>query len=312
MRIKFIINPRSGGKGKKSIPALIGRVIDKDKFDYDIRFTEYPGHAGLLAKEAVEEGLDAVVAVGGDGTVNEVARSLVHTDTALGVIPCGSGNGFARHVGIPMDLNKAIEFINESEVTTIDYGKINDVPFFCTCGMGFDALISYNFAKNDKRGYIGYIRQTLHDYIKYEPDVYEIEDETGTIKTKAFLIACGNASQYGNNFYIAPHASMKDGLLSVTILEPFPVAEAPLIVGNIFQDKIDRNRHIKTFNSRKIIIHRNHPGVVHYDGEPVEMEADVVVEVIPEGLHILSKRDWNGAYKAVSLEKQFRELVGIV
>ena len=133
--ILFLINPQSGVMSKKNLPRLIEEGIDRDKFDYKIEFTQFAGHACELAAAAVDRGVGVVVAVGGDGTVNEVARSLVHTETALGVLPCGSGNGFARHLGIPQDLKRAIEFINKAEPVVIDYGKLNGHPFFCACGL---------------------------------------------------------------------------------------------------------------------------------------------------------------------------------
>ena len=303
--ILFLINPKSGVNSKRSIPKLIESCIDKDKFDYAVAETKYIAHACELTRSAVEQHVDAVVAVGGDGTVNEVARSLVGTDTALGILPCGSGNGFARHLGIPMDIKRALEFINRSETVAVDYGKINDVPFFCTCGMGFDALVSRSFAEGKRRGFIGYINKALHDLALYEPEVYEIEDEQGAARNRAFLIACGNAAQYGNNVYIAPQASMKDGLLSVTILEPFSIVDVPILIGQVLNNKIDQNSHIKTLNTKWLKVRRKKPGVVHFDGEPMEMDADLFVEVVPNGMKVLAVPDWDGMYQPVPIYKQF-------
>ncbi len=309
-RILFIINPKSGTGGKKSIPDLIESNLDKEKFDYSIAETKYVAHACELTRDAVVQGVDAVVAVGGDGTVNEIGRTLIGTETALGILPCGSGNGFARHMGIPMNLKKAVEFINQSVPVSVDYGKINGNPFFCTCGMGFDASVSKSFAEGSHRGLIGYIGQTLHEYLSYEPNVYEIEDESGAIKCEAFVIACGNAAQYGNNFYITPHASMKDGLLSVTILEPFSAVDVPVIIGQILEDKIDRNSHIKTFSCKQLNIRRSSPGAVHFDGEPVDMGAEIKIEIVPDGLKVLSIPDWDGSYKPMPIYKRLIEIVG--
>ncbi len=309
-KILFIINPKSGVKSKGSIPALIDKYLDKEKFSYSIRETEYVAHACGLTMSAVEDGTDIVVAVGGDGTVNEVARSLAGTGAALGIIPCGSGNGFARHLGIPMNIRKAIEFINSGEPVSVDYGRINGIPFFCTCGMGFDAIVSKSFSEGKQRGLAGYINETLHEYIAYEPDVYEIEDESGTIRSRAFLIACGNAAQYGNDFYIAPHASMKDGLLSITILEPFMAIDVPLIVAQVLENRIDRNSHIKTFKSRFIKVRRSRPGAVHFDGEPMDMGTELLIETVPDGLNVLSVHDWKGTYRPVPAYRRFLEFIG--
>ncbi len=307
--VLFIINPKSGRKSKASIPDLIEKNLDKERFVYSIAETGYPAHACELTRDAIENGADIIVAVGGDGTVNEVARTIAGTETALGILPCGSGNGFARHLSIPMDMKKAIEFINISEPTAVDYGKINGVPFFCTCGMGFDALVSKSFSEGRHRGLIGYINETLHDYLKYKPEVYEIEDESGKTSIKAFLIACGNAAQYGNNFYIAPRASMKDGLLSITVLEPFSAIDVPEIISQVLENKIDRNSHIKTFKSNRIRIHRKKAGVVHFDGEPMEMGAELLIEIVPAGLNVLSVPGWQGQYIPKPIYKTVFEMI---
>lgn len=216
-KIVFIMNPISGTASKASIPNLIDSILDKDRFEYEIRTTERAGHASEIAFEAKEAHVDIVVAVGGDGTVNEVARAIVHSDTALGILPCGSGNGLARHLMLPMNLKKSIEIINQCEIHDLDYGVINGYPFFCTCGMGFDAFVSMKFAESGKRGPISYAENILREGLKYQPETYTLEDETETKQYKAFLISCANASQYGNNAYIAPQASMSDGLMDVVI-----------------------------------------------------------------------------------------------
>ena len=227
------------------------------------------------------------MAVGGDGTVNEVARSIVHSETALGIIPCGSGNGLARHLLLPMNTRKAIEIINACEIHELDYGVINEYPFFCTCGMGFDAFVSMKFAESGKRGPITYAENILREGLKYKPETYIIEDENGTKTYKAFLISCANASQYGNNAYIAPQASMSDGLMDVIIMEPFDMLEAPQISIDMFNKTLDKNTRIKTFHSKKIHIHRTKPGVIHYDGDPVMAGEDINVEIKEKGIKII-------------------------
>ena len=168
-KIVFIMNPISGTASKASIPNLIDSILDKDRFEYEIRTTERAGHASEIASEAKEAHVDIVVAVGGDGTVNEVARAIVHSDTALGILPCGSGNGLARHLMLPMNLKKSIEIINQCEIHDLDYGVINGYPFFCTCGMGFDAFVSMKFAESGKRGPISYAENILREGLKYQP-----------------------------------------------------------------------------------------------------------------------------------------------
>jgi YegS/Rv2252/BmrU family lipid kinase len=265
--------------------------LNKDLFDYEILLTERAGHASELATNAKDAGIDVVVAIGGDGTVNEVARSLVHSQTALGIIPCGSGNGLARHLMLPMNAKKCIEIINRCEIHDLDYGIINEHPFFCTCGMGFDAFVSMKFAEAGKRGPITYVENVLREGLKYEPETYEIEDENGIAKYKAFLISCANASQYGNNAYIAPQASMSDGWLDVIIMEPFDVLEAPQISIDMFNKTLDKSSKIKTFKSKKLYIHRKKEGVIHFDGDPLMSGKDVSIELKEKGIRIIVNPD---------------------
>jgi len=286
-RILFVVNPISGTGKKGDIALCIEKNLDKTQFEYAFRLTERAGHAMELAAEAAGSGVDIVAAVGGDGTVNEVARSLVHTRTALAIIPCGSGNGLARHLQIPREPAKAIRIINEATIHCLDYGKINGQPFFCTCGMGFDALVSLRFAESGKRGPLSYVENTLREGLKYKPDTYTIEDENGTVRHKAFLIACANASQYGNNAYIAPHASMKDGLMDIIVMEPFSTLEAPQIALQLFNKTLLRNNHVKTFRASKVRITRENEGVVHCDGEPCLTGKTIQVEVIRHSLHVV-------------------------
>lgn len=308
-KILFIINPKSGVQSKKRVPEMVEKYIDRSRFEFSIKNTEYAGHAFEIAKEAVEAGVYSVVAVGGDGTINEVGRALAHTNVAMGVIPCGSGNGFARHLGIPMGVKGAVEFINKAEPVCIDYGKLNGHPFFCACGVGFDALVSYDFSKRNQRGFFTYIKRTLIDWVTYSPEIYEVEAEPLKKSCKAFVIACGNASQYGNNAYIAPYASMRDGMLSVSVLAPFTSLEVPKIVTQLFGNTLDSNSRMNTFSSRWLKIKRAAAGPVHYDGEPSFMDAELFVEVVPAGINVLAKPGWDGTCAPVPVYRQFYDIV---
>ena len=289
-RIVFVVNPISGTQGKKAILKCIDERLDRSLYDFSIVKTEYAGHATQIAANAVQEKVDVVVAIGGDGTINEIARSLVHTDTALGIIPCGSGNGLARHLRIPMEPKAAIDVINQGHELSIDYGKINNILFFCTCGVGFDAFVSLKFADSGKRGLLTYLENTLHESLRYQPETYEIENEEGTVKYKAWLIACGNASQYGNDAYITPQASLTDGLMDVTIMEPFTVLDVPSLSFQLFNKTIDQNSRVKTMRAKKIKIHRVNDGVMHFDGDPLMAGKELEVEIVPSGLRVIASK----------------------
>ena len=307
--ILFLINPKSGVQKKKKVLQVIEKNIDREVYDFSVEYTQYAGHATELASAAAKRGVDAVVAVGGDGTVNEVGRALVHSNTAMGVIPCGSGNGFARHLGIPLGAKQAVEFINKAVPTKIDYGKINNRPFFCACGVGFDALVSNDFAKGNQRGMFSYIQKTLIDWVTYKPEVYSIETSHSKKRIKAFVIACGNASQYGNNAYIAPFASMRDSLLTISVMHPFTPLDVPAVVTQLFSNNLSTSGYTKTFNAEWVRIIREKAGPAHFDGEPCEMEAELYIETVPAGISVLAAPGWSGTCKPLPLYRQFLDVV---
>lgn len=287
-RIAFIVNPISGTCNKDVVPALIDKHIDTSLFDTDVVFTEYAGHASVLASGYVSMGYDIVVAVGGDGTINEVARSLVETDSALGIVPCGSGNGLARHLMLPMNFGGALDVINMAEIHSLDYGIINNHPFFCTCGMGFDAFISKKFAEAGKRGPLTYIENVLKEGLSYKPETYELVLDGNIEQTyKAFLISVANASQYGNDAYIAPQASMSDGLLDVVIIQPFDILEAPQVGIDLLNKTLDKSSKIKCYTAKDIVIKRSSNGVIHYDGDPVEASAELHITLRNKGIKMV-------------------------
>lgn len=295
-KILFVINPISGTRSKNHVAEDIGRYLDKSLYEYAIEYSGYAGHAAEIAASAARGGTDIIAAVGGDGTVNEVARSVVHTDSALAIVPCGSGNGLARHLQIPLSTKKAVEIINTCSIEALDYGKINGYPFFCTCGMGFDAFVSMKFAESKKRGFGTYIDNTVREGIKYEPQTYVIRDENGTEIHKAFLIACANASQYGNNAYIARDASMTDGLMDIIIMEPFNLIEAPQIALQLFNGTLSSNSRIKQFKARKIHITRPTEGAIHCDGDPMMAGKELDIEIIPGALRTVINPDPRPAF----------------
>ena len=289
-RIAFIINPNSGTGRKESIPTMIQNGLDAKKFEPEIVFTQHRGHGTELAKEFVEKGFDMIIAVGGDGTVNEIARSIIHTDAALGIVPIGSGNGLARHLNIPMNVKKSIQQINQSEPILMDYGLVNERPFFCTCGTGFDAYVSTEFAKGTKRGIMRYVEKIITGYFSYKSQNCHIKGDGIDLKAKAFVLTFANASQWGNNAYIAPQASVQDGKLDISIMSNFPIIALPTLALQLFAKTIDKDLFMTTLRSDDITLMREESGPFHYDGEPYEEGKEVHVKIVPDGLKVLVKK----------------------
>lgn len=286
-RVTFILNPISGTEDKRSIGLLVERYLHTSTYDWEIIHTEYAGHATDIAKEKASNGVDIVAAIGGDGTVNEVARALVHTDTTLAIIPCGSGNGLARHLKIPLDTKDALSVFNHGVVDTIDYGTANGLPFFCTCGIGFDAFVSLKFAEANKRGMLTYVEKALHEGLRYKPRLYEVCVDGVCADIEAYLITCGNASQYGNNAYITPLASVKDGFMDVTALEQMNLIEIPQVAFLLFNGNINKHSKVKTFKCKELKIKCVEETDIHFDGDPMGKVTELKIKAIEKGLHVL-------------------------
>ena len=285
--ILAIINPVSGVGSKDKLPRLIDTVVDHETNDVSIVMSEYAGHAREIAAQAVSDGIDVVVAIGGDGTVNEVGSALCQTSTALAIVPCGSGNGLARHLRIPTNLSRALQVVNNGVVGQFDYCTVNGKPFFCICGMGFDATVSYKFSNEGTRGFITYIKTTLSEYVKYKPQEYLIDIDGKKMQEKAFVIACCNAAQYGNNAYIAPRATMQDGLIDVTVMHPFSLVQSPLIGARLFLRQLNHDHHVSIYRGKRVVIERRRDDIMHIDGDPVMMPQRIVIENISNGINIL-------------------------
>lgn len=285
-KIGFIINPVSGTRTKKNIPEIIEKIANKNSFEPIIQFTKCQGHAFELATKMVNEDIPLIVAAGGDGTVNEVARALIHTEIVLGIIPLGSGNGLARHLEIPLNIESAIELLTNFKVVKIDYGTANNVIFFCTCGVGFDALIGDVFAKSKKRGFFTYFKSVCSEFFKYKAKKYKFRTDYDKFRKRSFLVTFANASQYGNNAYIAPNADIQDGLLDVCILKPFPAYKVLDIGIKLMSKKIDKCNSVEIIKTNKVKIKRKKRDVFHFDGEPCIMKKKIVVQAHPRGLNV--------------------------
>lgn len=294
-RVLVVINPISGTKNKTQIPHLIASVYNNRDEDVYITYTKRAGHAYDIVLKAVQEGIETVVAVGGDGTINEVAKALTNTNVSLGIIPLGSGNGLARSLGIPMNNAKAIKNLVEGEVVRIDTCLINSMPFFCTTGFGFDAEVASRFADAMTRGPLTYGVNMVKEYISYVPQKSKITvDDNEPFETDSFVVTIANASQYGNDAFIAPKAKLTDGLMDLVILKPFSTLNMPKVVFQLFNKKIDKNIHEYSTKVKKILIERENPGFIHIDGEPLMIDdPNLSIEINPHSLNVIIPKHSN-------------------
>jgi lipid kinase, YegS/Rv2252/BmrU family len=281
-----IINPVSGTGSKTKIKELLSN-LGSEGYDVTLLQTEYRNHAAEIAQKAVKDKIDIVIAVGGDGTVNEVASALVGSNVALGIIPTGSGNGLARHLGLPLNEKKAVDIIKKGVIERIDYGKANGRMFFCTCGVGYDALVSEKALNKKSRGKLMYAGDMLATYVNYKPEHYKIICAESTFEGEAFVITFANASQYGYNAYIAPNATLSDGKMNIAILKPISFIDVPEIGAQMFLKHIGDNKNFKEIITSKATIIREKDGVMHIDGNAIYESKEIEVEIIPCGLSVI-------------------------
>lgn len=286
-RILFVINPISGGKKKSAFNKQVLEVLDLEKFDPTFKITDHPNHAFELGKSAIAEGFDAVVAVGGDGTINELGSAILGSDLPLGVIPEGSGNGLALYLGIPLNESAAIRRINRFDTVEVDTGEINGRNFFNIAGLGFDASVSDHFATENIRGPIGYLNSVINVWSKFKPSKYKLLIDKKEYNREAFMISVANSPQYGNNAYIAPQASINDGLLDVCVVHKFPIYLLPKMVFHLFTKSADQSDYVEIIPGKEITIVRDEKGPVHVDGEPVEMGEILNISIKHKSLKII-------------------------
>ena len=284
----FIYNPRSGHNARN--PHLLERTrkfIAKFKLDAKLVMTESPRHATQLARSAVSNGCSCVVAIGGDGTLNEVATALVGAPAALGLIPCGSGNGLGRHLGVPDPGRGAYSTLLKGCIREIDTGSANGIPFFNAMGIGFDAEISQRFNHLADRGLLAYVRTGLRAWTRYRPATYVIRNGSGEIRTDAFIVAIANSDQYGNDCFIAPGAKVDDGKLDLTVLKRVNTFSAVPLAIRLFRGTIDSSQSVVRMSGGHFVVERPSPGPIHTDGEVHETQAAVDIVVHPRSLRVL-------------------------
>lgn len=290
-KLVFIINPISGNQNKSAILKQIEKRIPDYVSEYEIFYTEGPSHATDLARTAVKEGKDIVIAIGGDGTVNETASGLLHSNVALGIIPSGSGNGLSRHLQISNNIGNAIKGLQESEVFKMDVCTVNDTPFYNLAGVGYDAKVAHEFAKKGTRGLSTYVNSTIRLWRKYKPKKYKLTIDGVPFKTTALMVSFANGSQFGNNAFIAPNARLDDGLMDISILHNLPDIAIPYFAYQLFNKKIDQSKYLDTFQAKEVLL-KQKSSKIHLDGEPFKLGKKLHFKVMPRALNILAPKEF--------------------
>jgi YegS/Rv2252/BmrU family lipid kinase len=285
-RIKFIINPIAGfRRNKRYLYNMIRRRCKGWKFS--AKHTSGPGDATRLAQQAAAEGYDVVVAVGGDGTVNEVASGLVETETALGIIPRGSGNGLARSLGIPLHASKALEVICNGKEHRIDAGRAAHRHFFVVTGVGFDASVGHKFNLAVWRGPVPYFYIAAREFANYHPEPLRLCFDDKKLELTPFLVTIANTRQYGNGAIIAPHARPDDGILEICIVRPMSFAEFMLHAPKLFTGKADTVPLLTYYRAQALTIEKSGQVLFHVDGEAQFAPSPIQVSVLPKALKVI-------------------------
>jgi len=291
-KVLFIINPNSGKKKHHLLTQSIDQLMDKSKFEVEAVFTKYAGHAIELSRDAVKSGFDIIVAVGGDGTINEVAGQMIHTEVVLGIVPMGSGNGLARHLGIPRNVEKAVQLINQFDFSKIDTCMVNDTHFVSIAGVGFDALVAKYFAQGERRGFLGYFTVVANKYLKYKPKKYKLTFHNGrTIVTRALFIALANSNQFGYNTTIAPQARLTDGLIDVCIVKKPALISLPVVVNLLLLKRLDLSPDFNIIQAPHLTISRSKNREVNIDGEPKKLTRKLNIKINPLSLKVIINKD---------------------
>jgi diacylglycerol kinase (ATP) len=287
-RTCFIFNPTAGTGRRADFPTLLTQRFGSEASgDYILRPTEGPGHATELAKAAAQAGCRVVVAVGGDGTVNEVGRGLLNQDgAAMGIVPRGSGNGLARHLKVPLNLGAALRRLRQPTFSRMDVGVLNGRPFFCTAGLGFDAHVSQHFAMAGSRGLSTYLRVTLREYKNFQSVPVVVETNGQKLQTDCYVLAFANASQYGNNAYIAPDANLQDGLLDMCLMDALPPWRAVQVVLGMALGTLPRTGGAVYSRTRQATVHAAAPLGCHADGDYLGHATEFEIDLLPLALEV--------------------------
>lgn len=290
--ITLIANPISGGrKDKEGLIRYVLNYFSERGIACTLKYTTRRGEATEFSRQAVKDKSDAVVVIGGDGTINEAAASLINTNVAMGIIPIGSGNGLARSLGIPKNVKQACELISRGPIVPIDVGRINQRFFFLVVGVGFDAVVGKSFDEYNKRGPFSYFYLSAKTYFNYKPEDMRISFNDKSLEIKPFVIAVANGQQYGNNAIIAPQAKLNDGLLNICIFHRLTFLQVFTQLPKLFLGKIESFSDADFYESNTVSIQREGPSVVNIDGEAFCESAELRISVLPQSLNVIVSKN---------------------
>lgn len=286
-KIHFIINPASGTGRHDDLANAVAKYMDPDRYESIVNITDSPRHAILLARQAIESEADAIVTAGGDGSINEIAQTIVGKNIALGIIPAGSGNGLAHHLHIPFRTSKAFEVINAFRIKAIDTMDVNGKTCVSIAGVGFDAVVAQKLTESSQRGFQGYFWIILNEYQFYKPQKFTLWIDGVKHKEKALFISFANSNQFGYNAYIAPQAEVDDGLIDVCMVRRIPMAKVAILVNLLFMKQIDRSRYVRIIKGKHVLLKGNSTGFVNVDGEMENLGEELEVMVRPLSLNVI-------------------------
>lgn len=286
-KVLFIINAFSGKGFRPSVGAQIIAACERLQLDFSIEYTSQRGHATDLARQAVEQGIQKVIACGGDGTVNEVAQGLVHTSSAMGILPMGSGNGLARHLQIPLDKSRALELLHKHHTISMDTLLINGHRAVNVAGIGFDAHVASLFGKDGKRGLTGYARLVLKEFNQFKEFETKVFLDGKPGEHQAFVVAMANSSQFGNNARVAPQASVCDGVMDVCFIRKVPFIKAVGFATKLFMGNLDKSRFVEIIKVKEFKAALSTPMPYHIDGEPFAAASSFEVRMDEGSLQVM-------------------------
>ena len=285
-RVLFIVNPFSGISKKGKLFQQIDQHLDSNLYKFEIKNTKAPGHATELAREAIAQNIDMVVAVGGDGSVNEVAAALIDSETILGIIPAGSGNGFARHLGLSTNIVKSIHQLNQGKILRIDTVRMNGRPFVNLAGLGFDGWVSYKLKESKLRGFLGYGKIVTQESFKFKPQTYQINIDGKIMDEECLCLEIVNAPMFGYNFEIAPHAKFNDGILEIVVVKKMTPWKFPKLAWHSFHKTINESGLTKCYSGKNIKVKIVEETPVHMDGEGMLVNEDLEFSINPLSLSV--------------------------